>query len=161
METCRLRRHRPRPRVGNATLGRQEVGIPGILLRVGTSFCWPGEKLPDNRRGVDRTSTRTTHLGTYRSSAHCPHKYSHSPREHAWLKGYFGSDCALWCLLKDPVIPASCLTGCRTCHRTLLHDRSYPPHLFSDLLLLTESGTAAGVNVFVPLRLRSSPFGTT
>ena len=33
-------------------------------------------------------------------------------------------DCALWCLLKDPVIPASCLTCCRTCHRTPLHDLS-------------------------------------
>ena len=27
----RLRRHRPRPRIGKATIGRQEVGIPGIL----------------------------------------------------------------------------------------------------------------------------------
>ena len=32
-ETCRLRRHRPRPRqqIGTATIGRREVGIPGIL----------------------------------------------------------------------------------------------------------------------------------
>ena len=28
-ETCRVRR-RPRPRIGKATIGRQEVGIPGI-----------------------------------------------------------------------------------------------------------------------------------
>ena len=30
-ETCRFHRHRPRPQMGNATIGRQEVGIPGIL----------------------------------------------------------------------------------------------------------------------------------
>ena len=30
-KTCRLRRHRPRPQIGNATIGRQEVENPGIL----------------------------------------------------------------------------------------------------------------------------------
>ena len=30
-ETRRLRRHRPRPRIGKATSKRQEVGILGIL----------------------------------------------------------------------------------------------------------------------------------
>ena len=30
-EPCRLRRHRPRPRIGKATIGRQQVGILGIL----------------------------------------------------------------------------------------------------------------------------------
>ena len=30
-ETCRLRRRRPRPRIGTAIFGRQEVGIPSIL----------------------------------------------------------------------------------------------------------------------------------
>ena len=30
-ETSRFRRHRPRPQIGNATIGRQEVGILGIL----------------------------------------------------------------------------------------------------------------------------------
>ena len=29
-ETCRLRRHRPRPQIGKSTIGRQEVGILGI-----------------------------------------------------------------------------------------------------------------------------------
>ena len=30
-ETCRFRQHRPRPQIENATIGRQEVGNPGIL----------------------------------------------------------------------------------------------------------------------------------
>ena len=33
-ETCRFRRHRPRPQIGTATIGRREVGIPGILHRL-------------------------------------------------------------------------------------------------------------------------------
>ena len=37
--------------------------------------------------------------------------------------------------LKQLVIPASCLTCCRTCHRTLLHDLSHLHHLSSDHLL--------------------------
>ena len=36
-------------------------------------------------------NTRTTHLCTYSSSQNAVHKYSHSPREHAWLKGQHGS----------------------------------------------------------------------
>ena len=36
--------------------------------------------------------------------------------------------------LKDSVISASCLTCCRTCHRTLLHDLSHLPQPFYDLL---------------------------
>ena len=30
-ETCRFRRHRPRPRIGKSTIGRREVGSRGIL----------------------------------------------------------------------------------------------------------------------------------
>ena len=30
-EICRFRRHRPRPQIKNATIGRQEVEIHGIL----------------------------------------------------------------------------------------------------------------------------------
>ena len=42
-------------------------------------------------RNVHRTSTRMTHLCTCSSSQNAVHKYSHSPREHAWLKGQHGS----------------------------------------------------------------------
>ena len=57
-ETCRLR---PRQQIGTATTGRREVGILGILRGLTireffsefkTSFGWPGNKLPDNRRGM-------------------------------------------------------------------------------------------------------------
>ena len=67
---------------------------------------------------VGRTPIRTTHLRTYSWSQRAPHRYSHSSREHAWLKSF-----AL-VLQKQFVIPASCLTCCRICHRTLLHDLS-------------------------------------
>ena len=40
---------------------------------------------------VNRTPTRTTRLCTYSASQNAVHKYSHSPREHAWLKGQHGS----------------------------------------------------------------------
>ena len=58
-ETCRFRRHRPLQQIGTATVGRREVGIPGILhgltirfFFLKTSFGWPGDKRPDNRRVV-------------------------------------------------------------------------------------------------------------
>ena len=64
-ETWRFRRHRPGQQVGTATIGRREVGIPGTLHGLTirdfsiflTSFGWPGDKLPDNRR-----ECRQTHL---------------------------------------------------------------------------------------------------
>ena len=77
---------------------------------------------------VDRTPTRTTHLCTYSVSQNAVRKYRHSSREHAWLKSF-----ALVCQ-KQYVIPASCLTCCRTCHRAPLHDLSHRHHLSSDLL---------------------------
>ena len=40
---------------------------------------------------ADRTPTSTTHVCTYSSSQNALHKNSHSPREHAWLKGQHGS----------------------------------------------------------------------
>ena len=70
-ESCRLRRHRHRHKIGNATVGRQEVGILGILhgltirelfLRVRTSFGWRRGKLPDNRRGVWRELPLARHI---------------------------------------------------------------------------------------------------
>ena len=52
-ETCHLRHHRSRPQIGNATIGRQKVGILGILhglttreISVQTSFGWPGDQFP-------------------------------------------------------------------------------------------------------------------
>ena len=98
-ETCPLRRQRPRPRIGKATIGRQEVGIPGILHGLiireffsdTTSLVWPGDKLHDNRRGVDGTPTRTTHLCTYSASQNAPHRCStHATR--------VAQDSALQCL---------------------------------------------------------------
>ena len=59
-------------KIGNATVGRQEVGILGILhgltireffLRVRTSFGWRRGKLPDNRRGVWRELPLARHIG--------------------------------------------------------------------------------------------------
>ena len=55
-----------------------------------------------------------------------------------------GQDCALWCLLKDSVIPASCHICCRTCHRTLLHiSLTYLNYLptFSFAVLSFETGS--------------------
>ena len=58
-------------KIGNATVGRQEVGILGILhgltirelfLRVRTSFGWRRGKLPDNRRGVWRELPLARHI---------------------------------------------------------------------------------------------------
>ena len=57
-ETYRIR---PRQQMGTVTIGRREVGILGILhglkirekiRRVKDQFRLPGDKLPDNRRGV-------------------------------------------------------------------------------------------------------------
>ena len=66
-----------------------------------TSFGWPGDELPDNRRErVDRTRTRTTHLCTYRSSAHCPHRcFTH----HVNMRGssQHGSRIVHWCLKRS------------------------------------------------------------
>ena len=68
-ETCRLRRHRLRPRIGNATTGRQEVGIPGILhgltirdifLNLRPVSVVSGDKLPDNRRVCAHRDTSLT-----------------------------------------------------------------------------------------------------
>ena len=96
-ETCRLRRHHPRPQIGNATIGRQEVGILGILhlsehswkkkLSDRTIFGWPGEKLPDNRRERGRQNTHShdtcVHAQVIRTLSA---QMFHSPREHAWFK---------------------------------------------------------------------------
>ena len=83
--------------IGTATSGRREVGIPGILhgltvrvffLNFKTSFGWPGDKLPNNRRRVWTEHPLTRHhFSTYSSSAVSAHMHIHSPREHAWLKG--------------------------------------------------------------------------
>ena len=134
-ETYRLRRYRLRPQIGNATIGRQKVGIPGIVhglpireqfSQIGpVSVGWETNFLTTDGC-VDRTPTRTTHLCTQRA----PHRTEVSlTTEHAWLKSF-----ALVCQKKF-VIPASCLTCCRTCDRTLLHDLSHLPHLSSDHLL--------------------------
>ena len=53
---------------------------------------------------IDRTHTRTTHLCTCRSSAHCPRRcFTH----HANTRGSRANtaqDCALWCLQQDSVM---------------------------------------------------------
>ena len=102
-ETCRLR---PRLRIGTAIIGRQEVGIPGILRGLiireffsdRTSFGWPGD--------VQRITERTALMFHSRNTR--------------------GSRLRIAVSLKQLVIPASCLTCCRTCHRTLLHDLLSP-----------------------------------
>ena len=70
-ETCRVRHHRPRPRLATATIGRQEVGIPGLLhgltirdfsqigpVSVGREINFP------TTDGECAQNTRTTHLCT-------------------------------------------------------------------------------------------------
>ena len=70
-ETSRLRRHRPRPRIGKATVGRREVGIPGILHGLTILDVFPilrpvsvGREInfPTTSRGVDRQHTSTRHV---------------------------------------------------------------------------------------------------
>ena len=88
-ETCRCRRHRPRPQIGNATIGRQEVGIPGILHGLAireffsgrTSFGWPGDKTSRQPKGsVDRTLARHRCF-TYRRTQRAPHRcFTHATR---------------------------------------------------------------------------------
>ena len=82
---------------------------------------------------MDRTHTRTTHLCTCRSSAHCPHRMFHPPREHAWLKGQHGSG------LRSVVSPERfrhpSVMSHMLPHLSLLHDLLHPPHLSSDFLL--------------------------
>ena len=67
-ETCR---HRPHPRIGKATIGRQEVRIPGILhgLTIRENFLRLDQfRLPGRYTSrqptvcADRTPTRTTHF---------------------------------------------------------------------------------------------------
>ena len=57
----------------------------------------------------------------------CPRTVSH----HADTRGSRANtaqDCAVWCLLKDSVIPASCLIWCRTEHFfTISHALTYQP----------------------------------
>ena len=95
-ETCRFRRHRPRPRIGKATIGRQEVGIPGILdgltirghfLSDWTSFGWPGDKLPDNRREVWTEHTLARHIRA-RTAHRRTHRTDVPLTQHAWLKSF-------------------------------------------------------------------------
>ena len=80
---------------------------------------------------VDRTP-RMTHSCTLRSSAHCPHRCCTHHANTRGSRANMAHNCALWCLLKDSVIPASWLVFCSTWHWTLLHDLF---HLSSDLLL--------------------------
>ena len=86
----------PRPQIGNTTIGRQKAGIPGILhgltireffLRVGTSFGWPGDKLPDNRRGVKTEHPLARHICA-RTAHHRTHCTDVSLTQHAWLKSF-------------------------------------------------------------------------
>ena len=92
-ETCRLRRHRPRPRNGKATIGRQEVGIPGILHGLTvleffsdrTIFVWQGDKLPDNRRGVQTEHPLARHICAH-AAHHRTHRTDVPPTQDAWLK---------------------------------------------------------------------------
>ena len=142
-KTCRLRRLCPRQQIGTATIGRRENEIRGILLgliirefvssQFKTKVGW-GEKLSRQTGCVDRTPTRLTHLCTAHHRTQCTSTFTH----HANTRGSRANtaqDCALWCLLEDSVIPASCLTCCRTCHRTPLHDLSHQLHLSSEHLL--------------------------
>ena len=138
-ETCRLRRHRPRPRIGNATIGRQEVGIPGFLHGLTTREKLFSQIGPVS---VGRETNFPTTDGRCRQNAHSHDTFVHVQRitertaqmfsltQHAWLK-----NCTHWCLVEGFVIHAQCLTCCRTCHRTLLHDLSHQHNFPSDHLL--------------------------
>ena len=89
-ETCRLRRHRPRPQSGKATSGRQEVGIIGILHGLtirdffsgATSFGWRGDELPDNRRGVSTEHPLARHIcaRTAHHRTQCTNTVAHATR---------------------------------------------------------------------------------
>ena len=141
--TCRLRRHRPRPQIGNATFGRQEVGIPGILhgltildfFRIRTSFGWPGDKLPDNRRacGHNNHSHNTfVHVQVMRT---LPAQMFDSRTTRTRVAQAHSTELHALVPQKVVVIHAQCSTSCRTCHRTLLHDLSHLPQLSSDHFL--------------------------
>ena len=61
--------------------------MKNIFTECRTSFGWPGDKLPDNRRGVyTDTPLMMTCLCTYWLSAQISHTCIHTSREQAWLK---------------------------------------------------------------------------
>ena len=105
-ETCRFRCHRPRPRIGTATIGRQEVGILSILhgltIRVFSQMgpVSVGQEInfPTTDGSVDRTPTQTACTDVHSVSAHTL-KYDHiSSREHGGAQGRTAEGCTHWCL---------------------------------------------------------------
>ena len=89
-ETCRLR---------PLTIGRREVGVPGILhgltiretnSKLKTSFGWPGETSGQTTGTVHRDTSHMPRLSAHSSSQFvctiCSHAHSQSITQHAWLK---------------------------------------------------------------------------
>ena len=101
---------------------KQKKFLPGkvssvVLTRMKeTAEAYLGSKVDDAvvTLSVDRTPTRTTHLCTC-SSRNAVHKYSHSPREHVWLKGQHSSRIA------------HCSVSETTCHPSVMSHMM--PHL--------------------------------
>ena len=71
---CRLHRHRPRPQIGTATIGRQEVGILGILHSLITCEIFFSELGPVS---VSREINFLTTDGVCRQNTHSHDTFVH------------------------------------------------------------------------------------
>ena len=126
-ETCRLR---PRQQSGTVTIGRWEVGIPGILhgltivnwfSQFRTSFGCREKNISRSRTGgVNRTPTHTSCTDAHSVSAHTLN---------SMITFHQANTRGPWCASKQFVIHVSCLVPYRTGHWLPAQVLSHLPHL--------------------------------